>query len=113
MVERITVEQYRHQEAKHWSEEQLRLRIKALAVELGWLSYHTHDSRRSDPGWPDVALVHPGRGLFMVRELKSMTGRVTPDQRKWIRGLEAADVNVGVWRPIDYLNETILHELTH
>jgi hypothetical protein len=112
MAELVTPDEYRRQVAKDMAEETLRLRIKALAKELGWMSYHTHDSRRSDAGWPDVALVHPKGRRFMVRELKSQRGKLTRDQVDWLAALGGAGVDVGVWRPMDYLDETVLRELT-
>lgn len=52
-------------------------------------------------GWPDLVLVHPVRGV-LFRELKTDRGRVSPHQRVWIDWLEAAGVDVGVWRPRDW-----------
>ena len=52
----------------------------------GWLVYHTFDSRRSDPGWPDLALVRDD--VLHLFELKSQRGRVKPEQAEWIAALE-------------------------
>jgi hypothetical protein len=112
MADLVTIDEYRRRIAKDMAEETLRLKVKGLAKELGWLSYHTHDSRRSDAGWPDVALVHPKHGRFLVRELKTERGTVTPEQRKWLEALADAGVDAGVWRPMQYLDETVLRELT-
>lgn len=113
MAELVTIDEYQRQVAAEMRENALQDQIEALAFDLGWLTYHTHDSRRSDPGWPDLAMVHPKRGRFIVRELKTMRGRVSADQRKWLDGLTAAGIDAGVWRPIDYVNRTVEHELTH
>lgn len=82
----------------------------------GWLVWHFSDSRREvrvrdggsrlvgdagARGWPDLALAHHGRRLFMVRELKTDRGRLTCGQRDTLAVLEAAGVDVGVWRPKD------------
>ena len=47
-----------------------------LARTLGWRVYHTYDSRRSQPGFPDLVLVRE-RILFL--ELKSETGKLSHD----------------------------------
>lgn len=112
MAELVSIDDYRRQVAAEMRENALQDQIEALAFDLGWKTYHTHDSRRSNAGWPDLALVHPDRARFMVRELKTMRGRVTPEQREWLDGLTAAGVDAGVWRPMDLLNETVLRELT-
>lgn len=112
MANLVTIDEYRRQVAHDMNEETLRLKVKTLARELGWMSYHTHDSRRSDAGWPDVALVHPKHGRFLVRELKAERGRVSAEQRDWLDALKNAGVDVGVWRPMHYLDETVLRELT-
>jgi hypothetical protein len=112
MADLVTIDEYRRRIAKDMAEETLRVRIARLSKELGWLSYHTHDSRRSDAGWPDVALVHPKHGRFLIRELKRQRENPTPDQRKWLEALAGAGVDVGVWRPMDLLDETVLRELT-
>ena len=81
----------------------------------GWLVFHVSDSRKEvirggvsrlvgdqlAKGWPDLALVHPKRGLFLVRELKSDRGRLRPEQKEWLDALRAAGVDVDVWRPRD------------
>ena len=63
--------------------------IHLLAELCGWLIYHTHDSRRSPAGFPDLVLVKPPRVLFI--ETKSEKGRVTPEQQTWLTALEACD----------------------
>lgn len=64
------------------------------------LAYHTHDSRRSEPGWPDLVIVGDNGVLF--RELKSKVGRVSKEQRMWMQAMELAGLDVGVWRPEDW-----------
>lgn len=49
------------------------------------LHYHTHDSRRSNPGFPDWTIVYGSIIVFV--EMKSDTGRLTSDQGKWINTL--------------------------
>lgn len=71
-----------------------------VATLYGFVSYHTHDSRRSAAGFPDVILVK-GRYLLAV-ELKTDAGRVRPEQQRWLElfaGVE--EVRAAVWRPRD------------
>jgi len=65
---------------------------------FGWLVYHTHDSRRSQPGFPDLVLV---RDRVLYRELKAATGRVSAEQQVWLDRLERAGADAAVWRPGD------------
>ena len=82
------------------SESELQGFVVTLARTHGWLAYHTHDSRRSEAGFPDLCLVRDGRVIFA--ELKSMKGKVTDAQQRWLDELGGADgVEVYVWRPVD------------
>lgn len=86
--------------------------VVELATLRGWLCYHTHDSRRSNAGYPDLTLARHRRLVFA--ELKSETGRVAPAQRLWLDALlavcadwpdpcsERCPVEVYVWRPSDW-----------
>lgn len=76
--------------------------VLKLARLCGWEVYHTHNSRRSEAGFPDLCLVHPRRGLVLFRELKTDKGKLTPAQCRWIDGLSDAGANVDVWRPQDW-----------
>jgi VRR-NUC domain len=73
--------------------------VRQLARINGWLAYHTHDSRRSDAGFPDLVLVRPPE--LIVAELKTERGRVTGAQSHWIEALLASGVEALVWRPSD------------
>lgn len=83
--------------------------VRALARDLGWLSYHTHDSRRSEPGFPDLVLVRDDRMLLV--ELKTSQGRLSPAQVVWMRALSDAGADVRIWRPVDLLAGTVAAEL--
>lgn len=79
-----------------WQREVLR-----LAGYYGWtLTYHTYDSTRSNPGWPDLVLHRPP-GELLVVELKADKGRVKPAQQEWLRALACSGVETAVWRPRD------------
>lgn len=86
--------------AKAMTELEFQAHVVALAVQLGWWTYHTHDSRRSEPGFPDLTMVRGTRLVFA--ELKRESGRVTPAQRRVHVLLEGAGHLVRVWRPSDW-----------
>ncbi|MGH6656553.1 MAG: VRR-NUC domain-containing protein, partial [Actinocrinis sp.] len=65
--------------------------------QVAW--YHTYNSRRSAPGWPDLALC--GTRKLIFRELKTETGHLKPEQEQWGLMLRAAGQDWGVWRPAD------------
>jgi hypothetical protein len=82
-------------------EKRFQARVLQAAKEHGWLCYHTHDSRRSQPGFPDLVLVRPGALLFA--ELKSATGKLTQEQVQWLSLLQSVPgVEAVVWRPGDW-----------
>ena len=60
--------------------------FQATVIELaelhGWRVYHTHDSRRSQPGFPDLTLVRRYRLIFA--ELKREGGKLTAEQTAWL-----------------------------
>lgn len=91
------------------TEAELMANVRDLANRIGLRCYHTHDSRRSDAGWPDLAVV--GRRLIL-RELKTESGRLRPEQAAWIEDLQNAGVDTGVWRPSDWRSGRIAKELT-
>ncbi len=81
------------------SEAHFQAAIVDLARRLGWLVYHTHDSRRSQAGFPDLFMVRGEHAL--AAELKSATGRLSPEQTEWIARLRMAGIDAHVWRPAD------------
>lgn len=109
----LTTAEYAAVQAAGMREADLQTRILGHARALGWLAYHTHDSRRSQPGFPDLVLVSERRGRVMFRELKTERGRLSDDQRTWLRALTAAGMDAAVWRPADLLAGRVLHELTN
>ncbi|CAM5466152.1 VRR-NUC domain-containing protein [Streptomyces aurantiogriseus] len=84
------------------SEEQWRHQVRDIATRYGWrLQYHTADSRRSDPGWPDEVFGHLGQRRTLFVEFKTDTGRIRPAQREWLAHLADSGFEVAVWRPRD------------
>lgn len=53
--------QFRKTQARDMSESVFQSKVINMAKSLGWEHYHTHDSRRSVAGFPDLVLVHPQR----------------------------------------------------
>ena len=89
------------------TEREWQAEVVAIARSTGWTTYHTHDSRRSEPGWPDLALV---RERLVLAELKTDTGRISAHQERWLSLLSQAGVETYVWRPSD--REHVLRTLT-
>lgn len=94
------------------SERNFQSAVLKLAAFHGYeLRYHTHDSRRSAPGFPDLVLVSTRRGRVLFRELKTAAGRVSPEQKAWVEALAAAGQDAGVWRPAGLVDGSIVAEL--
>ncbi|MEU1015316.1 VRR-NUC domain-containing protein [Streptomyces venezuelae] len=84
------------------TEEQFRCHVRKIAALRGWtLTYHTHNSRRSDAGWPDEVYGHPKAKRTIFAEFKSNTGRIRPAQRDWLQHLRACGFETALWRPTD------------
>lgn len=80
------------------TEAELQSAVIDLARYLGYEHYHTHNSRRSPAGFPDLVLVHRTSGRLIFAELKSATGRLSDHQRGWLHWLGIAH-EVHVWTP--------------
>lgn len=83
--------------------------VRQLCQNLKLFHYHPHDSRRSEPGWPDSVIIGP-RGI-LYRELKSHRGTLTSEQTQVRYLLLAAGADYGVWKPVQLLDGTIAREL--
>lgn len=74
---------------------------------LGWQHYHTHNSKHSVPGFPDLILAKPPRLLAI--ECKTELGKVTPAQQQWldlfaqIPGVTAMVARPSDWKTIESL----------
>lgn len=77
----------------------LQTQVLALARLYNWRAYHTFDSRKSPPGFPDLVLVRGNRVIFA--ELKTQRGRLSIDQSAWLEDLRATCAEVYCWRPAD------------
>lgn len=101
-----TAAEHRERTVLAWTEKQFQQQIIGLARTLGWRVYHPYDSRRSVPGFPDLVLVHPARGVLW-RELKTEKGRASPAQHDWLHALIEADQDATIWRPRHWNDGTI------
>lgn len=98
-------DQYRRVLAKAMPEEALQEQVRQMALMLGWLYYHTHNSRHSPAGFPDCVMVKEERLIFA--ELKRWDKNPTPVQYEWLDALGNASQEAYVWRPQDLLDGTI------
>lgn len=83
-------------------ERELQARVELLLRMAGWLYYHTHDSRRSAPGFPDIVAIR-GRRILAL-ELKRDGQNPTDEQYRWLRAFDGAGASAYVVRP-DNLDE--------
>lgn len=98
--------------APSMSEAELDRAIRKIALDLapwGLLAYHTRDSRKSAPGFPDWVFV--GHRGVMFRECKTAKGRLPPAQQDWLAALKTAGADMDVWRPDDLRSGRIAREL--
>lgn len=87
--------------ARDLTEREFQSQVIGLASFYGWRHYHTHDSRRSPAGFPDLVLVRGEELIFA--ELKTEKGRVRLEQVEWMAALEhVPGVDVFLWRPSDF-----------
>lgn len=81
------------------SEKEWQQQLVALARTLGWdRVYHTHDSRRSAGGFPDLVLV---RDRVIFAELKREKTKPSSEQEDWLSQLAKAGAEAYLWRPSD------------
>lgn len=91
--------------AAKMSEAELEAEIAKACKQLGLRYYHTHRSQHSPSGFPDDVIVGPHGMVY--RENKRQTGKVSTAQQEWLDDLAAQGCDVGVWRPLDWLDGTI------
>ena len=95
--------------ASTMAEDELQANVLDLCRVFGLLAYHTHDSRRSVAGFPDLVIV--GRRGVLYRELKTSAGKPTRDQQIWLSALTGAGADACLWRPGDWLSGLIRRQL--
>jgi hypothetical protein len=80
--------------------------VVRVANQHGWLCYHTHDSRKSAPGYPDLTLARlPGHGRpgeVLWSELK-VDAPLTIEQEVWLATLSHVQhTEAHLWTPADW-----------
>jgi len=91
------------------TEKQLQAAVIEMCRVYGIACYHTYNSERSVPGWPDLALC--GARGFITRELKAEYGKTTIEQEHWGWLLRQAGVSWDIWRPDDLRSGRVQREL--
>lgn len=95
-----------------WSESEFQSHVITLAKQYGFKQiYHTADSRRSNPGFPDLVMVNARTRRTLFVELKAQSGRVSPDQEVWLDALRVAGQTAMVWRPSDWIAGLVMSTL--
>ena len=90
------------------TEAQFQQAVIDYAKLMGWRVFHAFDSRRSEPGFPDLTMVRNGRLIFV--ELKRDIGRLTKSQARWGADLmDCEGVLWECWRPLNWpeIEETL------
>ncbi len=99
---------------RQWTEKQFAQTVINMARAYGWIVGCTHDSRKSEPGEPDLRMVHPDQRRVIFAELKTEKGRLSkghwnlrqtrwlPGQDDWLEALrQCPGVETYLWRPSD------------
>jgi hypothetical protein len=91
------------------SEAEFQSQVIDLAHRYGWFVSHQRPAQiagrwmtpvQGDAGAPDLLLAHPRFGVRLV-ELKTDTGRLSPEQVKWGKAIEGSTNLYRIWRPSD------------
>jgi hypothetical protein len=101
----ITAEDYRQYYTPFATEEEFQQTIRNLAETLSWVANFTYRSVNSAAGEPDLRMYSLQRGRFVLAELKTDIGELSPGQVHQIRMLaEMPNVEVYVWRYQDWID---------
>jgi hypothetical protein len=88
------------------TEAMLQTSILELARTYRLQAFHCYDSRKSTgPGFPDLCLAGPGGVVFA--ELKNDVLAPTPEQMTWLGTLVEGGAEAYLWRPEQWLDQTI------
>ena len=90
----ITIDQVA--EAHYKTEKEFQAAVVKHAKMVGWMVYHTWNSRHSPAGFPDLILLRHDR--MVVAELKRGNEKVGNDQMLWLTAFAEAGADSYVWR---------------
>ena len=82
------------------SEKDFQATLVEVAEALGWLVYHTWNSRHSAAGFPDLVLLRGDREV--IAELKRVGRKPDKHQQRWLEAFRAAGREAFVWTPDDW-----------
>lgn len=81
-----------------------------LATLYGYEHYHTYNSFRSDPGFPDLVLINPDRRGVVYIECKMEGKQPTDNQLYWLEMLRLCGQKVYVFwsdAPTELIEEAL------
>lgn len=93
--------------AEAMTEKELMQSVLDCARLLGWKTYHTFDSRRSEYGFPDIVAIRRDPDRVLVAELKREGKHPTEKQLLWLSYFDAVGIPVYVWTPSSWLDDSI------
>lgn len=76
--------------------------VREILGAFGYLEYHTHNSRHSTPGFPDIVALRGRRGIVIELKIHPATqarGRPTLEQRMWLEAFAGVGFESYVVRP--------------
>lgn len=77
--------------------------VLSMAANLGWTHrYHTHYAVGSDPGYPDLTLVHPSKGVVWLEIKGGRNPKISERQVDWLEALQGAGQQAYLVYPADY-----------
>jgi len=85
--------------------------VTAMCRTFGLYCYHTHDSRHSAAGFPDLVILGGRAALFRELKRDDPRAKLSLSQTHVIALMRNAGLNVGVWRPVDWVEQRIHDEL--
>lgn len=125
VVRSISPAEYAMTVANRMSEATFQAQLDGLGADLGWLCYHTHDSRKSQRGFLDWVAIRGPRLIFAELKVQSESrGKLSADQERWLERLRffarlvnaaallvpkavRPSVEIYVWRPISITTDEI------
>lgn len=79
------------------SEKEFMSQVIQLAQLFRWKIYHTHNSRKSVAGFPDLLMLRGAK--MIVAELKVGRNKITSDQADWLTWFRVAGAKSYLWTP--------------